>query len=265
MLSHIDLQTMNALMERDKDADHIIRQLLENHQIVVSAIAHEIRNPLTLISSSLQLMERSHPEVLMFSNWQQTREDVSFMCQLLNELSSFNNGAFLKTQTFSFETLLKNIAVNFAMSLTDSNIEFSSSIDPEIGYCTGDKNKLQEVFLNLLKNAREAFGDPDALPDSQAQIRLTARRMLDGISICVQDNGPGISEETFSDLFRPFYTTKRGGTGLGLPISKKIVDAHNGQITIQNLPSGGCSVDIFLPFPLSESDDDTEGSLPKSL
>ena len=73
MLSHIDLQAMSALIERDGDAARIIHQLLENHQIVVSAIAHEIRNPLTLVSSSLQLMERDHPEVLLFSGWKQTR------------------------------------------------------------------------------------------------------------------------------------------------------------------------------------------------
>lgn len=263
MLAHIDLQAMNTLMERDEDAARIIHQLLENHQIVVSAIAHEIRNPLTLVSSSLQLIERDHPEVLLFSGWKQTREDVSFMCQLLNELSSFNNGAFLKTQSFSFEKFLKSIAVNFAMSLTDSNIEFSSYIAPNIGYYTGDKNKLQEVLLNLLKNARETFCDTFA--DSQPQIRLTARQTQDGISVCIQDNGPGIPEEAFPELFRPFYTTKRSGTGLGLPISKRVIDAHEGRISIQNLPSNGCSVDIFLPFSLSGSDGDIKGSLPKNL
>lgn len=258
MFSHIDLQAMNALMARDNDAELIIRQLLENHQIVVSAIAHEIRNPLTLISSSLQLMERNHPEVLTFSNWQQTREDVSFMCQLLNELSSFNNGSFLKIKHFSFETLLKNIAINFAASLTDSNIEFSSSVDPEIGYYDGDKNKLQEVFLNLLKNAREAFYDAPSV--SQPQIRLIAKYEQNGISVCIQNNGPCIPKEAFSSLFRPFYTTKKGGTGLGLPISKRIIRAHKGQLTIQNLAPQGCSVHIFLPLSIyeAESDDITE-------
>ena len=84
MLTNIDINKMNRLMEENKDAKTIITQLLENHHTTVSMIAHEIRNPLTLVSSSLQVIESQHPEVKDFYNWKQTMEDLRFMCSLLN-------------------------------------------------------------------------------------------------------------------------------------------------------------------------------------
>ena len=130
MLTDVDINKMNRLMEENKDVKQIISQLLENHHTAVSMIAHEIRNPLTLVSSSLQIMEVQHPEVKEFHNWKQTMEDIQFMCDLLNELSSFNNSNTLHHSVFSIEKLLKNIAVSFAISLdaSDCDIEFSSKM-----------------------------------------------------------------------------------------------------------------------------------------
>ena len=112
MLTNIDINKMNHLLETNEDARQIITQLLKNHQEAVSLISHEIRNPLTLISSSLQIMELEHPEVKEFFNWKQTMDDVDFMCSLLNELSDYNNGNTLHLSVFSIEQLLKNIAVH---------------------------------------------------------------------------------------------------------------------------------------------------------
>ena len=132
MLTNIDINKMNHLLETNEDARQIITQLLKNHQEAVSLISHEIRNPLTLISSSLQIMELEHPEVKEFFNWKQTMDDVDFMCSLLNELSDYNNGNTLHLSVFSIEQLLKNIAVSFAISLESEQsvypIEFTSRI-----------------------------------------------------------------------------------------------------------------------------------------
>ena len=117
MMHNIDINKMNRLMEENKEAKQIISQLLENHQVTVSTIAHEIRNPLTLVSSALQIIQVQHPEVKEFSHWKQTMDDIDFMRQLLEELSTFNNGNTLHYSVFSIEHLLKNIAISFAISL----------------------------------------------------------------------------------------------------------------------------------------------------
>lgn len=241
MLSNIDINKMNELMEENKVAKQIISQLLENHHTIVSMIAHEIRNPLTLVSSSLQIMEKQHPEVREFYNWDQTMEDVQFMCSLLNDLSSFNNSSTLHYSVFPIGQLLKNISVSFAISLNARNlgIEFSSKIPSDMGNYTGDKVKLEEVILNLLKNAREASGDT-------GHIFLSAERTKDTVVIRCADNGCGIPKDIINTIFDPFVTYKENGTGLGLSSAKRIVEAHKGTIRAESSDETGTVFTITL-------------------
>lgn len=242
MLNNIDINQMNRLMEENKDAKQIITQLLENYHTTVSMIAHEIRNPLTLVSSSLQIMEAQHPEVRNFHNWSRTMEDIRFMCDLLNELSTFNNSSTLHHSVFSIEKLIKNIAVSFAISLdaADSRICFSSKIMPGMGDFTGDKVKLEEVILNLLQNAKDAV-------DSDGSIILSAERKNDTIIIRCQDNGCGIPSSQINTIFDPFVTYKENGTGLGLSSAKRITEAHGGSIEVESSSESGTVFTVTLP------------------
>lgn len=241
MLSHIDICRMNRLMEHNPEAKKIIEQLLQNHQTIVSLISHEIRNPLTLISSSLQLMEQTHPEVRDFSNWDQTMQDLDFLCQLLSELSAYNNGSTLRYQVFSLQKLLRSVAVSFAISLENASVSFRSSIDPAIKDYAGDQIKLREVLLNLLKNARESQAD---------EIVLSASSGCDtsGIQISIRDNGCGIEQDQLDQIFQAFHTTKQEGTGLGLSLSKRIIEAHHGTLTVTSAPEKGSTFTVFLPL-----------------
>ena len=243
MLHNIDISKMNKLMDENKDAKQIITQLLENHHTAVAVIAHEIRNPLTLVYSALQIMQVQHPEVKDFPHWKQTFEDVDFMRHLLEELSSFNNGDTLHYSVFSIEDLLKNIAVSFAISLDEqeSDIEFTSSIPQNLGKFTGDKTKLQEVLLNLLRNAQEAI-------DGEGTIVLSVSRLRDILLITVKDSGCGIPAEHMGSIFEPFKTYKTGGTGLGLSLSKRIVEAHGGAISVESEPGKGTIFSVKLPI-----------------
>ena len=241
MLSHIDICRMNRLMEHNPEAKKIIEQLLQNHQTIVSLISHEIRNPLTLISSSLQLMEQTHPEVRDFSNWDQTMQDLDFLCQLLSELSAYNNGSTLRYQVFSLQELLRSVAVSFAIALENASVSFRSSIDPAIKDYAGDQIKLREVLLNLLKNARESQAD---------EIVLSASSGCDtsGIQISIRDNGCGIEQNQLDQIFQAFHTTKQEGTGLGLSLSKRIIEAHHGTLTVTSAPGEGSTFTVFLPL-----------------
>lgn len=246
MLHNIDLNKMNRLMSENKEFKQIINQLLENHHTAVSTIAHEIRNPLTLVSSALQVMEVQHPEVKEFSHWSQTQEDIAFMCSLLNELSTFNNGDSLHYSVFSISKLLKNVAISFAISLDEqnSNIEFSSDIVPDLHNFTGDKIKLEQVLLNLLKNAQEAITSniPHGL------IHLKATRSTNALVITLEDNGCGIPADHLDSIFEPFTTYKQNGTGLGLSLSKRIIEAHGGSISVKSVPGKGTQFTLKLPL-----------------
>ena len=108
---------------------------------------------------------------------------------------------------------MKNVAISFAISLdtNEADIEFSSSISDSLGEFTGDKIKLQELVLNLLKNAEEAITE-------QGSIHLAASRSGDIITITCTDTGCGITPEQMECIFQPFVTYKPGGTGLGTGI-----------------------------------------------
>ena len=243
MLYNVDVNKMNRLMEENKDVTQIISQLLENHHTTVSTIAHEIRNPLTLVSSALQMIQAQHPEVLEFSHWSQTLEDVEFMRQLLEELSTYNNGNTLHYSVFSIGQFLKNIAISFAISLDEeeSDIEFSSRVPDNVGDFTGDKVKLEEVLLNLLRNAKDAVA-------GEGTIRLYAERKRKSLDIHVQDNGCGIPKEHLESIFEPFQTYKEDGTGLGLSISKRIIEAHGGTLSVASKEGDGATFTIRLPI-----------------
>lgn len=242
MLHNIDINKMHTLMKASAETKQIINQLLENHHESVALIAHEIRNPLTLISSSLQIMEVQHPEVLEFSHWKQMTDDVSFLCCLLTDLSAFNHGDSLNYSVFSMEHLLKNIAVSFAISLNSdsSGIEFTSSVSQELGDYTGDKVKLQEVILNLLRNAQEAITE-------SGNIHLSARKDEDCILIQCKDTGSGIPDEIIDKIFDSFQTYKVNGSGLGLSFSRQVIESHGGSITVQSKTGEGSTFTIRLP------------------
>lgn len=242
MLEKIDVSRMNRLMKENRDARKIISQLLENHRTEVSMIAHEIRNPLTLVSSSLQIIEAQHPEVKDFHNWPQTVDDVRFMCSLLNDLSSFNNSRVLHYSVFSIEKLLKNIAVSFAISLEadGSRTEFTCRIMPGMRDFTGDKVKLEQLILNLLQNAKDATA-------GSGSISVSASADENGVTIICRDTGCGIPSDRIDTIFDPFVTYKENGTGLGLSTARQISEAHGGTISVRSVPEEGTVFTVFLP------------------
>ena len=197
MLTNIDLEKMNHLMETNKDAKEIITQLLKNHDAAVATIAHEIRNPMTVLYSSMQLMSSLYAETAKGSCvWEECMDGARHMCDLLDDLTELNNGNQLNRASFPLGHVLRNSAVLFAMSLNfeKSKIEMTSSIDKNIKSFNGDRTKLEEVFLNILTNAKDALADCKYAP----RLQFRAKKLDDKILIQCQDNGCGIPTEIVS-------------------------------------------------------------------
>lgn len=207
----------------------------------LSKMFHEIKNPLTLINSSLQLIQDEHPEVLDFRFWNQTMEDIKNLRALLDELSALQKGNVLnltKVNLFDFTEDLLESTAGFLLE-TGTPLTYESTIDDLDFYA--DDVKLRQAIINLLKNAAEssAYGSPIFL-------RITVED--DWLHISVADKGCGISEEHMSKIFEPFHTTKSYGTGLGLPIVKKIIESHHGKLSIQSKEGAGTTFLIRLPL-----------------
>ena len=212
----------------------------------ISTISHEIRNPLTLVYSTLQLLESQHPEVLSFRHWNELHQDIEYMNQLLLELSSYNNGGRLDLQPVDLNTFLKVLSLSFASSIVDTDIEFSSRIDPDLPVISMDSVKIQQALLNLLRNARDAVLTKDA--STHPAICMAASAEKSRIKITISDTGCGITPEDLSSIFEPFVTHKKDGTGLGLAITRRIMIAHGGTIEVTSTPGTGTVFTLFLPI-----------------
>lgn len=250
MLHNIDLETLAALKDRDPEAAQIIDTMLENHQQIVSSISHEIRNPLTLVYSSLQLIASKYPESQGFKFWDTTIETVEFMKLLLEELSSFNNGETLNCVEINTSLFLRKISLSYALALEKNPIEISSNISNQLPPIIGDKIKLREVLLNLLRNAQDAVSSNGKIMIA-AQVDESTNQMI----ITVEDNGYGMDPCQLEDIFEMFKTYKSDGTGLGLPISRRIIEAHGGTLTAESEFGKGSIFTIRLPIaPTIEQD-----------
>lgn len=231
---------LKQLMAEKPENETLIQKLLDSNQFAVSKISHELRNPLALIYSSLQLIESQHPEVRQFRHWNEMREDTEFMVELLQELSVYNNGDYLHKTSFSSHDFFSHICLSFAASCVDTEIEFTSCISPDLPEITADKVKLQEVFLNLLQNAKDAVAPVGA-------IRLDVSTTEGELKILISDNGSGIPAEHLEDIFEPFITYKSGGTGLGLAIVQRTIQAHCGSVSVESESGKGACFSIILP------------------
>lgn len=208
-------------------------------EFMLSKFSHEIRNPLTTLYSTVQLLELHHPEVKHFQHWESMVYDIEYINQLLDELSSFTKSQRLNLSTIELRPFLEHISLSFAASIAASEVEYTSKIDSSISKITGDKTKLQEVFFNLLRNAFDA-----AKPNHS--IRFTAH-LKDGFVVFkVQDTGCGIAKEQLPTIFEPFVTYKKGGTGLGLAICDQVIKAHGGTISVESEPGVGTTFCITL-------------------
>lgn len=215
----------------------------EDYEFLLSTISHEIRNPVTLINSYLQLILASHPEIRSCKYWDTVNQEMLHLRSLLTSLSAFHNGLQLNPQELSATPWLTAYAEEARVLIqslpSDPGAATLECRIPEgLPVCLLDPDKLRQVLDNLIRNAIEA---------GAARILLSARAASGMLILGVSDNGCGISPEKQQDLFRPFVTHKKDGTGLGLAIAKRIINAHHGTISVHSEPGSMTEFTIKIP------------------
>lgn len=219
---------LTELMNSNQDFAYFITKTNNDCKLLTSQITHELRNPLTLIKSTAQLIESNHPEVKDFKYWTQLTEDINGLVELLQELSLFNNSGTVSRQELNFLLFIKSVINAFIPQAEQSGIELTISIaEEDIPYFTKyplDQVKFKQVLTNLIRNAFEAT-------DKGGSIHVECKVLLPSfLIIAIHDNGKMIPPDEMATIFQPFVTYKSGGSGLGLAISSNIVAAHNGTI-----------------------------------
>lgn len=213
---------------------------MEDINLTIAKITHEIRNPLTLINSSLQLIEATHPEVKEFQFWSQTLEDVEYLNQLLDDLAAYSDSRRFFMCEVDLKDLFHTLEESLQPYILAHKKNFSVHLPAQLPSVFGNPIKLKQAFLNLLKNAFESTGENGC-------VSLSARKYLDQIIVRVTDDGCGMTPEEMDELFTPFSSHKAGGTGLGLAITHKIIQAHYGSIDVSSSPGRGTVFTVTLP------------------
>ncbi|AKH38364.1 MULTISPECIES: sensor histidine kinase [Nitrosomonas] len=225
---------------------------------VARRLAHEIKNPLTPIQLSAERMQHKLMEKLTGQDakiLQRSTEtivnQVEALKKMVNEFSEYARIPELELYQLDFNRLIREVLALYETANTHSSRSHGSKINLELSaepsLIRGDPTRLRQVIHNLLQNAQDALVDV-----VEPTITVRTETLSNSVQFSVSDNGKGFAEQIKAQAFEPYVTTKVKGTGLGLPIVKKIINEHNGTIQIENIKPHGAKIIIVLPRLLSD-------------
>ncbi|SFW11209.1 ATP-binding protein [Nitrosovibrio sp. Nv17] len=220
---------------------------------VARRLAHEIKNPLTPIQLSAERMQHklagkldAQDAGILARSTETIVNQVEALKKMVNEFSEYARVPELEFHMLDFNRLIREVlALYEAASLAvpaEPPSPIHSELAPDLPAVRGDSVRLRQVIHNLLQNAQDAL---IGLPQSAITVRTET--VPEGVRLSVSDNGTGFPEHVKARVFEPYITTKARGTGLGLPIVKKIVEEHGGMIQIENIQPRGARVSITFP------------------
>ena len=212
--------------------------------VLSSTLAHEIRNP---IASAKSLVQQMGEQPTSPDNVEYARVAIDELDRVEKRISHLLR--FAKEEDYQFDRVDLAIVVDAALTQLRAKLD-TAQVRVARTYLQGpmvlaDREKLKQVFVNVLDNALDALGD---LEDDR-RIDVFIERGDKRVTVRLRDNGAGVDAAQLERIFSPFFTTKTNGTGLGMAISKKIVEAHEGTIDVVSKPGRGTEFAVALPLP----------------
>lgn len=217
---------------------------------LASGLAHEIRNPLSAMNLNIQMIEEevqttrpAHDELSQL--FDRTKREIKRLERLATSFLNYTRPLPLESSAINLKEFLGDVCRDFESQLYSLRISFSFRDGGMTeALIRGDRDLLKQALLNILINAKDAV-IASAQENRTIQVRLqesTSHYLID-----IEDNGIGIPPENFNSIFEIFYSNKRGGTGLGLPIARQIIEHHGGHIEVKSQPNRSTCFTIFLP------------------
>lgn len=209
---------------------------------LASALAHELSQPLGAILRNAEaaeiMLKDATPDIEeLRAIVDDILRDDHRAAGVIDKLRSLLGKGELASQPLALSAVISDVLALVKADASARRISFDLELEAALPKVLGDRIHLQQVLLNLIVNAMDALEEQDG-PDRR--VRVSAR-LLDtaAAEVRVCDNGPGIPADRLGRVFEPFYTTKAVGMGMGLPVSKTIIEAHGGKLTAENRPAGG--------------------------
>ncbi len=220
---------------------------------IARRLAHEIKNPLTPIQLSAERLEHKlakklneQDAIILQRSTETIVNQVEALKRMVNEFNQYARTPTLERSALDVNNLVQEVltlyeTTNISHKARD-RIHIKRTLANHLPAIYGDSTQLRQVLHNLLLNAQDALNEIE-----KPVIEIITRSTQDTIQLSIRDNGYGFSDEVKPRIFEPYVTTKPKGTGLGLPIVKKIIEEHSGVIHIENLEPQGAQVTIILP------------------
>ena len=215
---------------------------------LAGSLAHEIKNPLSVIRMNMELLAedfadaQTPQERRALTKIETVQKQCTRLENLLRDFLKFARLRDLELSPGSLNEVVDRVLNFFETQAKQSDIEFIRFLDPALPSIKLDEQTLHAALLNLVKNSLEAMPDGGQL---LARTRLTRQ----GVALDLIDTGCGMDSKTAMRMFEAFYSTKNGGSGLGLPTARKIIEAHGGRISVQSEVGRGTQFTIEFPQP----------------
>ncbi|MED4686600.1 ATP-binding protein [Bacillus mycoides] len=204
-----------------------------------TTIAHEIRNPLTALKGFTQIQKERNPEDTM--SYEIMLQEIERINGFVSELMLLGKPKPTNYEWCSIGEILLYVVQLMESYATQYKVKFNLQVDGNLPVINGDDKQLKQVLLNIIKNGIESM-------PGGGNIRILAyEKAGENLCISVEDQGLGIENEKIEKIGKAFYTTKENGTGLGLMITYKIIEEHQGSIAIESSMGIGTKVEIYLP------------------
>jgi len=240
-----------AAARRVRDREEAKRRREEEQAALMNTLAgglaHEVRNPLSTISMNLQLLreEWTHP---ITEREQRSRKKLDVVLRevrrledIVQEFLAFSAGHKLNRASVALNELAGELLDFLSTQAERSNIRLHRNFLPGLPRVEADANLLRGAILNLLVNAQQAM-------PRGGEIEVATERNGRDVILKVKDTGDGIPPDHLEKIFHLYFSTKPGGTGLGLPMAKRIVEEHGGSLAVESRPGQGSVFTIRLPL-----------------
>jgi signal transduction histidine kinase len=245
----IQKKAKQQILENQSMLNKIVREdRLSKMTVLAASLSHELNQPLTAILSCAQAGKR------FLDSDKLDRDQAKEIFENIIEddkraggiISSVRN--LMKLEIREKEKILVNSLVNETLDIMRNEIishriRITSKLDNNQVFVFADKIQIQQVLLNFLRNSIDALEKADS---NDKEIVITMKLTSDSVTISVRDSGPGIDKSILKEIFKPFVTTGKTGFGIGLAVSRSIIDNHGGEIWAENIPGGGAEFSFRL-------------------
>jgi signal transduction histidine kinase len=232
---------MNRLETSHRDLRETQERLIQGEKMAAlgetaASVTHELRNPLVSIGGFARRLAKSLPESSPLREYSAIIvREVRRMEEMLTNILGFSKKQMLCLADCDLIKVLDEVLVLEEDALREANVRLVREFSEDVGVIQGDEQKLRQVMVNLIDNAWQAMRDGGVLIVRVYRVSLRGDR---AVAVEIEDTGGGIPVNILRNIFNPFFTTRKQGTGLGLPIVHRIIEHHQGEIEVQNTERG---------------------------